>query len=216
VSDAVEPALEPVRFVFRALGNVSAPVNGIAQTLSELVTTLTERVDALVNGPTSLSAISGAVQEVVDALRNIDLGFVGRSLDDVLRTLRDQLRAIDPARLADELDAAFEQALSGLSLAAIIPAADIAALDAAWQSVVDKLRGLDPGELVERLVQPVYEETVLPLLDAFDLTPVFAALIDFLASLQDQLGSGLDEVNTAYQSLLALRPGGSASASIGA
>ena len=48
---------------------------------------------------------------------------------------------------------------------------------------------------------------MLPLLDAFDLTPVFAALIDFLDSLKGELGDGLDEVNTAYQSLIALRPG---------
>ena len=63
-------------------------------------------------------------------------------------------------------------------------------------------------------MQPVYDQTVLPLLDAFDLTPLFSALIDFLDSLDDELGSGLDDVNTAYQSLIALRPGGT-SASIG-
>jgi len=216
LSAELDPALQPVRFIFTTLGNLAAPVNGVAQTLSELITTLTDRIDALVNGPGSLSAIGGAVQEVVDALRNIDLSFIGRSLDEVLRSVRDQLRTIDPARLADELDATFAQALSGLSLATIIPAADIAALDQAWQSVVDKLRQLDPGKLVEQVVQPVYDQTVLPLLDAFDLTPVFSALIDFLNSLKDELGSGLDEVNTAYQSLIALRPGGGASVSIGA
>jgi hypothetical protein len=216
VSAEIVPALQPVRFIFTTLGNLAAPVNGVVQTLTELITTLTARVDALVNGPGSLSAISGAIQQVVDALRNIDLGFVGRSLDDVLRTVRDQLRAIDPQRLADELDAAFAQALSALSLTTIIPAADIAALDQAWQSVVDKLRQLDPGKLIEQVVQPVYDQTVLPLLDAFDLTPLFSALIDFLDSLDDELGSGLDDVNTAYQSLIALRPGGGTSASIGA
>jgi phage-related protein len=216
LSAEIDPALRPVRFLFTSLGNLAAPVNGVVQTLTELITTLTDRVDALVNGPGSLSAISGAVQQVVDLLRNIDLGFVGRSLDDVLSTVRDQLRAIDPQRLGDELDAAFAQTLSALSLSTIIPAADIAALDQAWQSVLDKLRQLDPGKLIEDVVQPVYDQTVLPLLDAFDLTPLFAALIDFLQSLKGELGSGLDEVNSAYQSLIALRPGGGASASIGA
>ena len=216
LSAEIDPALRPVRFIFTSLGNLAAPVNGIVQTLTELITTLTDRVDALVDGPGSLSAISGAVQQVVDLLRNIDLGFVGRSLDDVLSTVRDQLRAIDPQRLGDELDAAFAQTLSALSLTTIIPAADIAALDQAWQSVVDKLRQLDPGKLIEDVVQPVYDQTVLPLLDAFDLTPLFAALIDFLNSLKGELGSGLDDVNSAYQSLIALRPGGGASASIGA
>lgn len=215
VSAAIEPALQPVRFIFTSIGNAAAPVNGLAQTISDLVTTLTEQIDALVNGPGSLSAISGAVQDVVDALRNIDLDFVGRSLDEVLSTVRDQLRLLDPSRLADELDDAFEQALSGLSLASIIPPADIAALDAAWQGVIDKLRELDPGELVEGVVQPIYDETVLPLLDAFDLTPVFAALIDFLESLEGELSSGLDQVNTAYQSLIALRPDGGGSVGIG-
>lgn len=216
LSAEIDPALQPVRFVFTTLGNLAAPVNGVVQTLTELVTMLTDRADALIDGPDSLSAISGAVQQVVDALRAIDLGFVGRSLDDVLREIRDQLRTIDPQRLADELDAAFAQALSVLSLTTIIPAADIAALDQAWQSVVDKLRQLDPGKLVEEAVQPAYDATVLPLLDAFDLTPLFSALIDFLDSMKGELGSGLDEVNSAYQSLIALRPGSGVSVSIGA
>ena len=68
---------------------------------------------------------------------------------------------IDPARLGDELDDAFEQALSVLSLSTIIPAADIAELDDAWQSVIDKLRALDPGDLVEDALQPIWDETVL-------------------------------------------------------
>jgi hypothetical protein len=215
VSAEIEPALQPVRFVFVSLGNLAAPVNGVVEKLSELITTLTSRVDALLTGPGSLSAISEAVQDVVDALRNIDLDFLGRSLDQVLLTVRDQLRALDPAALGAELDDAFEQALSALSLSTIIPAEDIAELDAAWQSVIDKLRALDPGDLVEDALQPIWDETVLPLLDAFDLTPVFAALIEFLESLKGELSGGLDEVNTAYQSLIALRPDGGASASIG-
>jgi hypothetical protein len=208
VAQAIDPALQPVRFVFRSLGNLAGPVSGVARTLTTLVTALTARVDALVSGPGSLSAISGAIQQVVDALRNIDLGFVGRGLDDVLQSVRDQLRAIDPARLADELDAAFEQALSGLSLGAVIPAAELAALDAAWRAALDKLRGLDPGRLVEEALQPIYDETVLPLLEAFDLTPLFAGLIEFLERLKGELAAGFDEVNGAYQSLIALRPGG--------
>ena len=215
VAAELVPTLQPVRFLFTTLGNVAAPVAGVVETLSQLITTLTSRVDALVTGPGSLSAISGAVQDVVDALRNIDLGFLGRSLDEVLLTVRDQVRGIDPARLGDELDDVFEQALSALSLFSIIPAADIAALDAAWQAVIDKLRALDPGDLVEDALQPIWDETVLPLLDAFDLTPLFAALIEFLESLEGELSSGLDQVNTAYQSLIAQRPGGGGSASVG-
>jgi hypothetical protein len=215
VSAELEPTLRPVRFLFTSLGNLAAPVAGVVETLSQVITTLTTRVDALVTGPGSLSAISGAVQDVVDALRNIDLGFLGRSLDGVLLTVRDQVRAIDPARLGEELDGAFEQALSAVALATIIPAADITQLDNAWQAVIDKLRALDPGDLVEDALQPIWDETVLPLLDAFDLTPVFAALIEFLESLKGELSGGLDQVNTAYQSLIALRPDGGASVSIG-
>jgi hypothetical protein len=215
VAAELTPTLQPVRFLFTSLGNVAAPVAGVVETLSQLITTLTARIDALVTGPGSLSAISGAVQDVVDALRHIDLGFLGRSLDDVLLTVRDQVRGIDPARLGAELDDVFQQALSALSLFSIIPAADIAELDDAWQSVIDKLRALDPGDLVEDALQPIWDDTVLPLLDAFDLTPLFAALIDFLESLEGELSGGLDQVNTAYQSLIALRPGGGASAGVG-
>ena len=94
------------------------------------------------------------------------------------------------------------------SLSTLIPANEIAPLDAAWQSVIAKLRLLDPGALVEHTLQPVYDQAVLPLLAAFDLTPAFAALLEFLASLKGELGDGLDRVNSEYQAFLALRPGG--------
>ncbi len=217
VAAALEPTLQPVRFIFRALGHLAVPVNGITSTLTDLVTTLTARLDALVNGPESLSAISGAVQEVVDALRHIDLGFIARSLDEVRGAVHDKVRLLDPARLAGDLDAAFEQALSGLSLGAIVPTEDLAALDAAWQGIVDKLHASDPRQLVEQAVQPVYDAAITPLLDAFDLTPIFEALIDVLGSLERELATGIDQVNIAYQSFIANRPaGGSVSVSLGA
>lgn len=216
LAGAVDVALRPVRFVFASLASMAGMVSGITSTLAELVTALTSRLNALVNGPESLSAISDAVQQVVDALRGINLSFVGQSLDQVLGTVRDKLRLLDPARLATDLDSAFEQALSSLSLSTIIPAQDLAALDAAWQSVVDKLRTLDPGKLLEGAVQPIYDAAITPLLDAFDLTPIFDALLEFFDSLEGELGTGLDEVNAAYQSLIALRPGGGgASLSLG-
>lgn len=215
VAAAIDPTLQPVRFICTALGNLATPAKGVAQTLAEVVTTLTARVDALVNGPGSLSAISGALQQIVDALRHIDLRFLERSLDEVLAKVRDQLRALDPTSLGKDLDSAFQSALSALSLNTLIPPDEVAALDGAWHAVIAKLQPLDPGALIERTLQPVYDQAVLPLLAAFDLTPAFIALIEFLDALKGELGSGLDRVNNEYQSLLALRPGGGASLSIG-
>lgn len=62
-------------------------------------------------------------------------------------------------------------------------------------------------------VQPVFDAQVRPLVDAFDLTPVFDALIDALRNLDEELKAELGQVNTAYQALRAARPGASAATS---
>ena len=176
-------------------------------TLTDLVGQLTASVAALTTGPASLQSISDAVQQVVDTLRNIDLGFLRESLQQTFRP------AARPARSA-ESDPARRHARRGVRDACstrsastrVIPPASIAALDASYDATLDKLRALDPEQLVTEVVQPEYDAAVGPLVEAFDLTPAFNALIEFLRGLNDELDGELGRVNTAYQGLRGARP----------
>src|SRR5262249_47217633 len=114
------------------------------------------------------------------------------------------------------LDREFGEVIDALDLKALLPPANIAALDAAAAEVTNKLGTLDPEKLVTAAAGPAFEAAIVPLVEALDITPVFNALIEALRGLEEELKSGLERVNTAYQSLLAARPGGGgASASIG-
>ena len=141
------------------------------------------------------------MQELVDRLRTFDLGFLTESLNEVFENVRGKLDAANPAHLRELVDGVFDDMLAALSLAQILPPADIAALDAAYAEVRDKLKQLDPGKLVTEVVQPEFEATIVPLLAAFDLTPVLDALIARLQSLDEELRAEMDRVNEAWQRL---------------
>jgi prefoldin subunit 5 len=175
-------------------------------TLSDLVQQLTDGITALTTGPASLQSITDAIQQVVDTLRNIDLGFLRESLQQLFIQLLDQLEALNPAQLGQTLDDAFRDRLESIDLDLIVSPGDIDSLDATYQAVLDKLRALDPEQLITEVVQPEYEATVVPIIEAFDLTPTFNALIEFLRSLNEELDGELERVNSAYQGLRAARP----------
>lgn len=206
VANAVEPLLAPLRYLFSLLESVQPAVNAMLTTLTSLVDQLTSGIAALTTGPASLQSISDAVQQVVDTLRNIDLGFLRESLQQLFIQLLDQLDALNPTQLGDSLDESFESLIDSIGLDQVIPPATIAALDASYDATLDKLRALDPEQLVTDLVQPEYDAAVGPLVEAFDLTPAFTALIEFLRGLSEELDGELGRVNTAYQGLRGARP----------
>ncbi|HEU0220852.1 MAG TPA: hypothetical protein VFR34_01390, partial [Paracoccaceae bacterium] len=211
----VELALGPVRYLMARLAIAAAPVGAVAQSFADLQARLTGALANILTGPASLQTISEAVQGVVDTLRSVDLGFLREAIEGVFRTVREQIEALGPRPLMVELDREFGEVIDALDLGLILPESEIAALDASYETVLNGLKALDPGELVTNVVGPTFEAEIVPLVEALDLTPVFDALIAALRELDEELKSELGRVNTAYQALLAARPGGGAAASVG-
>jgi len=206
LANAVEPLLLPLRHLFSLLESLRPALQAMLSTLTTLVDQLTASAGALLTGPGSLQSISDAVGQVVDKLRNLDLSFLRQELQQLFLALLDQLDALDPASLGGELDTRLQQLIDPIGLNQVIDTAAIDALDSAFDSVLSGLRDLDPEQLVARVVQPEYDATVGPMVEAFDLTPAFNALIEFLRSLEEELGGELERVNSAYQGLRAARP----------
>ncbi len=192
-------------------GMVAAFLTPLQSTLSALQ----DKLDALLLGPDSLTGIRDAMQELIQRLRDFNLGFITDTVDELFATVRGKLEALGPAQLQAALDAAFEEMLATLDLSLAIPSESLAGIDAAYGDVVDKLRGLDPQKLVTEMVQPLYDSTVSPLVDAIDFTPLLTALVEKLGGLDDELRAEMQRVNTAYQELLRSAPDVSLSIDVG-
>ncbi len=65
------------------------------------------------------------------------------------------------------------------------------------------------------VTQSLFEERVLPLVEAFDLTPLLTALIEALRSLDEELREEMGRVNEAYQAMLSSAPSVGVSVSVG-
>ncbi len=212
VDAEVEKALPPVRFLIARLGGAAVPIGVIAAGVAEMQTRLTGSLGDILTGPTSLQSVSDAMQQVVDAIRNIDLGFLREALEGVFQSVRAEIEAAGPKPVIIALEQEFGAVIDALSLSAILPASEIAALDQAITDVVAKLRGFDPEILVGNAVGPAFEADVLPLVEALDITPVFDKLIEALRGLEEQLNGEMGRINTSYGALLAARPAGGGSA----
>ncbi len=183
--------------------------------LESLITTLTTKLEALLLGPGSLGGIRDALGSIVTELLDLDLEFLRTSVRSLFDNVRAKLDNISPERLAEAFDAAFDAILDAITIDLILPPADLTAIDDTYEAVLDRVRALDPAAIVTAAVQPIFDETVLPLLEMFDLSPFLDTIIDALATLDDELREELGRVNTSYKAMLAAVPsGGSQSASV--
>jgi hypothetical protein len=185
---------------------VAAGIQPIVTQLQFLVTDLTGKMTQLVSGPGSVGAIKAAVDQLVARLRQLNLAFLSDSLKDLFGQIRTKLEALNPATLKASVDAAFAAMLATLDVHQILPQADVQKLDDDYTAVIVKLQALDPGKLVVDVVQPQFDATVKPLLKAFDLSGVMDAVAQMLTGMKTDLKVQLDQVNTAYQDMLAAVP----------
>ena len=81
--------------------------------VKKLVDDLDAKLVSLVSGPGSLGDIFDSIEGLVDRLRDIDLGFLTTSLDELFADVRSKIEALDPAALAatllEDFDAVLEQ-----------------------------------------------------------------------------------------------------------
>lgn len=202
VAEALEPQFcRPARLLFALLEPLGAPLAGYATVLQNLANVLQEKLTQVLAGPTALAAIRDDLQGVLDRLDNVALDFLRDSITEVFAGVRSKIAALDPAQLRQTLETAFSQMLATITLDQVLPSTEIAALDAEYAALLDKVKALDPKQLVIDVVKPEFDTKILPLLDAFDLTLLFQVIIDRLSALDDDLKRELVRVNDAYQEL---------------
>lgn len=202
VAAALEPQFSrPTRLLLTVLEPLGAPLAGYAIVLQSLADILQQKLTQLLAGPTALANIRDNLQGVLDRLADVALDFLRESIAEVFAGVRSKIEAINPALLRQTVETAFTQMLATITLEQILPSAEIAALDAEYAALIDKVKALDPKQLVIDVVKPEFETKILPLLAAFDLTVIFQVVIDRLRTLDDELKQELARVNGAYQGL---------------
>ncbi|HEY6031068.1 MAG TPA: hypothetical protein VIU44_10910, partial [Gaiellaceae bacterium] len=198
--------VEPLAALFSIAEPVGRGVDGVLSQVKRLVTDLDGKLAQLVTGPDSLGGIKDTLEQLVQRLHAVDLGVVAQSLDALTAQVRGKLEALDPANLAAAVSAAFDEVLGALDLPQAIPVEDVQKLDDDYAAVVAKVKALDPKALVTDVVKPAYEQKVLPLLDAFDLTPLLQAIVDRLQALETDLGTQIDKVDAAFTQMRSAVP----------
>lgn len=202
IGDALEDKIgRPIVAVLSLAEPMAQVLGAFVSKLQELITALTGKLTALLAGPASLGAIRTAIQALLDKLKSFNLDFLTRSLGDVFANLRGKFDAIHPAALRQSVETAFNGMLAALRIDLLIPAAQIAELDAAYQGIVDDLKALAPETLVVKVVQPEFDKKIVPLLEVFDPARVLDALHDRLVKIEEELLAEMARVNEAYQKL---------------
>jgi hypothetical protein len=207
--------VDPLAALFSLAAPVARGFDGIIGQVKRLVDDLDAKVAALVTGPNSLGGIKDALEQLVSRLHAVDFSVVTQGIDQVYADVRGKIAALDPASLAQAVEDAFDQLLAALDLDQVIPPADVAKFDADYAAVIDKLKALDPEKLVVDAVQPVFEQDVLPLLDAFDIAPLLQTIVERLQALDEELGTQLGRVDNAYSEMRNAIPAGAGAGTSG-
>ncbi len=200
------PVIRPLKLLFGVLEALGTPLGALLSMVEALLTHLEGKVANLLLGPDSLGGIRDAVKQLIQRLRDFNLGFLRDSLKEVFAQVCAKVEALNPAQLRQTIEAAFDEVLATLTVSQVLPKTALEKLDTDYAAVVGKLKLLDPKTLVADVVQPEFETKVIPLLEAFDVTKLLTALLDFVESLKGQLRRELGRVNDSYRAMLEAVP----------
>jgi hypothetical protein len=194
----VKPFGNLLAVFFETAKTASAPL----QKVTEFIDAFQQKVDDLLLGQDSFGGINEALHQLVDRLRSIDLQFLVRELKETFDAVKSKLEAVSPTALRVEVEKVFDDALKLLDVSKLLPKSELDKIDAAYQKLVDDLKKLDPKKLVVDIIQPEFDNTVMPLLKAFDITAVIQAALDRMDGLEGELKSEFERVNKAYKEML--------------
>jgi hypothetical protein len=211
--DAIERQLgSVVRVVFAALKGATALLGRFVDTLGGLVSGVSQKLDQVLAVPEALAELAARLDSLSERLLGFDLHVFTREVDELYSALLDHLRALDPRALGQALREGLDALLGTLSLDGVLTPALRAELATTYATLKRKLDAIDPELLVIRPLEEVYASSVLPAVEALDLSDSIQIIIDRLNGLPEELRAELGRVDTEYQAMLAAAPGGSGGA----
>lgn len=198
---------------FKIISYAQAFLGSLLAELSGLVSDLDTQASGFARLGETVNALQDSIHHLVQALNEFDLSFLEDEINDVFESIHAKLDAINPSRIADLLDEAFNGLLDLLDLNQLLGTDE---LDGRFLQIVATLRENDPAKLVAERVQPEFEK-VVAFLRRFDLSLEINLFLERIESLLLELQTELDRTAVAYDDLVLAVPTdlqGSLSASV--
>ena len=194
--------VRPLKEVFKLTPKIMDMLNDLLAPVDVLLTDLQTKIGVLITGPASLTTIRDSIDDLMGFIENINLDFLENELKDSFNLITSKLQALSPATLLASLSEAFNEILDSLQLSAFLPQEELNELEAAYQSVLNTLKELDPQKLIVEVIQPEYEELIAPIRELVDLTGIFDTFIDILNRLKSELNDELLRTQEAFLAML--------------
>lgn len=203
VRQALEASIGPsLRLVLHGFERVSPIVAEMVQGFGQMLGAVHTHMNALA-GENGLGGTIEDVEAVIDLIRDIDLTPVTDPLDDLFARIEAALASISPDALRAPLEAARDAIAGLIDLSILIDPADEAALDAAYQSVVAKLRTLSPSAAIGEPLDAEYETLLATILPVMEMPArLRAALLEAGLGLSAEVTLELARVEAAFDEML--------------
>ena len=207
IRETIEPVLKkPLKALFSWSQPVSDAIIAFLGKIEPLIDSLQDKIAVLLLGPEALDRINDSIQSLEDRLRNLDFGFITASVESIFNEIETKIESLNPAVIGSALDQAFADFLETIDVTLLISQSDIDQLNSDFEEVITKLEALNPDTLVVQPLSEIYNNNILPLINAFDISEVIDAIVSRLKELDDELKTELDRVNQEYVEMLAAVP----------
>ncbi len=210
-----QEVIRPLGHMAGVLAVFSSAARGPLQEITLFIQELETKVESLLLGPDSLGGIRDTLDGLVQRLRDLDLQFLVRELQEVFDGVKARLQAVSPSAIRALVENTFNEALDLLDLSQLLPQTEIDRIDETYQKIIEDLKKLDPKKIIVEVVQPEFEEKVMPILETFDLSELMARVIEWVDRLDEELRDDLEEVDKAYGDMLNAVPAVSAGGGLG-
>lgn len=200
---------QPVLGFLKQLKMLGGLLQAFGDTISSLLQAINDKLTELLAAPMALLQATQELEQLQERLTNLDLDIFTREIDSLYTQLMEQLRSLDPRNMEAALRQGLEQALDALSLDLVFTPGLRQQLEETYATLVGLIDGLDPELLIIRPMEETYEQDILPLVEALDVSDAIQAIIDLLNRLPDDLKTELGRVDSSYQQMLAAAPSGS-------
>jgi hypothetical protein len=221
---AVEESLRgtvraPLETFARAVRAIAPYIAATTKDIAALIIAIEVKLSSVL-GDGGLAGAAQGIEDIANELRDLDLTPVTQPLDALHARIVTALAALDPAPITAALTAARDALADAAQLARLLDAADIAALDAAWQTAVSRIAALAPSTIVAETLDPPYRTAIAAVAPVLELPGILRELTEAAGrDLGAEVTAELTRVEEAFDAMLRAIPlqdtgGPSASASV--
>lgn len=211
LTDAVAESLQatvqaPLETLARLVQAIAPYLAGATRGIAGLVVAVEAKLSAVL-GDAGLAGAAQGITDIANELRDLDLTPVTAPLDALHARILAALAALDPAPITASLEAARDALADAAQLARLLDPAEIAAIDAAWQTVVERIAALSPGRLVAETLQPPYRTAVAAVAPVLELPGILRELTEAAGrDLGSEVTAELVRVEEAFDAMLRAIP----------